>query len=266
MQADASHAVGAAGGAVRGITLSVIIITKNEADRIAACLGSVAFADEVVVLDSGSTDATCAIAREYGARVESSADWPGFGPQKNRALDLATGDWVLSIDADEQVTPELAQAIRRVLLAPDADAYRIARLSSFCGRPIRHSGWWPDYVVRLFRRDAGRFTDATVHERVIVQGRTGTLQGHFLHDPYASLEIFIDKINRYSTEAARGAFERGRRTSLLGPFGHAAWTFVRHYVLRRGFLDGWQGLVLAGMAATGSFYRYVKLYQLGRGR
>lgn len=247
------------------MTLSVIIITKNEADRIAACLDSIAFADEIVVLDSGSTDATCAIAREYGARVECTADWPGFGPQKNRALDLATGDWVLSIDADEQVTPELAQAIRQVLRAPDADAYRIARLSSFCGRPIRHSGWWPDYVVRLFRRGAGRFTEAAVHERVVVQGRTGTLQGHFLHEPYANLEVFIDKINRYSTEAARSAFERGRRTSLFGPFGHAAWTFIRHYLLRRGFLDGWQGLVLAGMAATGSFYRYVKLYRLGRG-
>src|SRR5690606_22612849 len=162
------------------------------------------------------------------------------------------------------VTPELAQAIQAAVQAPDADAYRIARLSRFCGRWIRHSGWWPDYVVRLFRRDAGRFTDAAVHERVQVRGRTGTLRGHFLHDPYASLEVFIDKINRYSTEAARSAFERGRRTSVLGPFGHAAWTFIRHYILRRGFLDGWQGLVLAAMAATGSFYRYVKLYRLGR--
>ncbi len=246
--------------------LSVIIITKNEADRIAACLASVAFADEIIVVDSGSTDATCDIALRSGARVERTADWPGFGPQKNRALDLATGDWVLSIDADEQVTPELARAIGQAVHAPVADAYQIARLSSFCGRSIRHSGWWPDYVVRLFRRNAGRFTDAAVHERVVVQGRTATLDGHFLHDPYASLEIFIDKINRYSTEAARSAFESGRSTSLLGPFGHAAWTFIRHYLLRRGFLDGWQGLVLAGMAATGSFYRYVKLYQLGRER
>lgn len=246
--------------------LSVIVITKNEAGHIGACLDSVAFADEIIVVDSGSTDATCDLARQHGARVIVTEDWPGFGPQKNRALDLVTGDWVLSIDADERVTPELALAIQAVLQAPDADAYRIARLSTFCGRWIRHSGWWPDYVVRLFRRDAGRFTGAAVHERVQVQGRTGTLEGHFLHYPYANLEIFIDKINRYSTEAARSAFEQGRRTSLLGPFGHAAWTFIRHYLLRRGFLDGWQGLVLAGMAATGSFYRYVKLYHLGRTR
>jgi glycosyltransferase involved in cell wall biosynthesis len=244
--------------------LSVIVITKNEAAHIGDCLDSVAFADEIVVLDSGSTDGTCEIALARGARVEVSQDWPGFGPQKNRALDLATGDWVLSIDADERVTPDLAQTIMRAIEAPVADAYRVARLSNFCGRWIRHSGWWPDYVVRLFRRGSGRFTDAAVHERVLVQGRTATLSGHFLHYPYASLEIFIDKINRYSTEAARSAFERGQRSTVLGPFGHGAWTFIRHYVLRRGFLDGWQGLVLAGMAATGSFYRYVKLYWLGR--
>ncbi|MHA3902162.1 glycosyltransferase family 2 protein [Castellaniella sp. WN] len=246
------------------MNLSVIVITKNEAAHIGDCLDSVSFADEVIVLDSGSMDGTREIARARGARVEVSPDWPGFGPQKNRALDLAGGDWVLSIDADERVTPELARAIRQAIEAPAAEAYRIARLSNFCGRWIRHSGWWPDYVVRLFRREAGRFTDAAVHEHVEVRGRVATLPGHFLHYPYASLEVFIDKINRYSTEAARGAFERGRRTSALGPFGHGAWTFIRHYVLRCGFLDGWQGLVLAGMAATGSFYRYVKLYWLGR--
>ncbi|MFV0282466.1 MAG: glycosyltransferase family 2 protein [Castellaniella sp.] len=245
--------------------LSVIIITRNEAGHIGECLDSVAFADEIIVLDSGSTDATCEIARARGARVEISPDWPGFGPQKNRALALATSDWVLSIDADERVTPELALAIQQAVRAPDAQAYRIARLSNFCGRWIRHSGWWPDHVVRLFMREEGRFTDAAVHEHVEVRGRTQTLPGHFLHYPYASLEVFIDKINRYSTEAARSAFERGRRTTVLGPFGHGVWTFVRHYVLRRGFLDGWQGLVLAGMAGTGSFYRYVKLYCLGHG-
>lgn len=242
--------------------LSVIIITKNESAHIGACLDSVAFADEIIVLDSGSTDDTIAIARARGAQVHIAHDWPGFGPQKNRALDLATGDWVLSIDADERVPPELAASIQQALESPAAQAYRIARLSSFCGRWIRHSGWWPDHVVRLFQRRSGRFTEAAVHERVEVQGAIASLSGHFLHYPYASLEVFIDKINHYSTEAARMAFDRGRRTGVLGPFGHALWTFVRHYVLRRGFLDGWQGLVLAGMAATGSFYRYAKLYEL----
>ncbi|MCX5591300.1 glycosyltransferase family 2 protein [Alcaligenes endophyticus] len=245
-------------------TLSVIIITKNEQAHIQACLESVAFADEIIVVDSGSTDRTVEIAAAFGAKVSITTDWPGFGPQKNRALDLATSEWVLSIDADERVTPELADSIRQELTQPRATAYRIARLSEFAGRWIRHSGWWPDRVLRLFRRDLGRFTTVKVHERVNVSGSVLTLQGHFLHYPYASLEVFINKINQYSSSAAQQAFERGKRTSVIGPFGHSFWTFLRHYVLRRGFLDGWQGLFLAGMAATGSFYRYVKLYSLIR--
>lgn len=246
------------------MTLSVIIITKNEAAHIGPCMDSVAFADEIIVLDSGSTDATCDIARSKGAKVHTSADWPGFGPQKNRALDLATGDWVLSIDADERVTPELAAEIRRELLAPRADAYRIPRLSNFGGRWIRHSGWWPDYVVRLFRRGTLRFTHARVHERLDAPGGLPALGAHFQHYPYASLEAFIAKINHYSTEAAAAMHARGKRTSVAGAVGHAVWTFVRHYVLRRGFLDGWQGLVLAVMAASGSFFRYAKLLFLWR--
>ena len=246
------------------MSLSVVIITKNEAAHIADCLDSVAFADEIIVLDSGSTDATRELARALGARVEVNAEWPGFGLQKNRALDLATGDWVLSLDADERVPPELAEEIQRVLADPAADGYRVARLSNFCGRWMRHSGWWPDHVLRLFRRESGRFSDDVVHEHVELDGRVATLRGHLLHYPYASLELFIDKINRYSTDAALKAHARGHRTTVVGPFGHGFWTFVRHYVLRRGFLDGWQGLILAGMAATGSFYRYAKLFWLGR--
>ncbi len=244
--------------------LSVFIITKNEAAHIQACLETLAFADEVIVLDSGSTDNTCQIARAWGAKVVVSEDWPGFGPQKNRALALCTGDWVLSIDADERVTPSLEQAIRNELINPQADAYKIARLSQFAGRWIRHSGWWPDHVLRLFKREQGKFTDAQVHERVEVNGTVHVLDGHFLHYPYATLEVFINKINLYSTAAAQSAYERGKRTTVLGPYGHAFWTFTRHYILRRGFLDGWQGFLLAGMAATGSFYRYVKLYCLSR--
>lgn len=247
------------------MTLSVIVITKNESAHIAACLDSVAFADEIIVVDSGSTDDTCEIAASRGALVACTDDWPGFGRQKNRALDLATKDWVLSIDADERVTPELALAIQRELAAPQADAYKIARLSNFGGRWIRHSGWWPDHVLRLFRRGTARFKDVAVHESVIPQSAPQVLGGHFLHYPYASLEIFVAKINHYSTEAALLMHQQGRRSSVLSAFGHALWTFVRHYLLRRGFLDGWQGFVLAGMAATGSYYRYVKLLFLNRG-
>lgn len=245
--------------------LSVIIITKNEADNIHDCIKSVDFADEIIVLDSGSSDQTCAIATSLGAQVHVNEIWPGFGPQKNKALDLATGDWVLSIDADERVTPELKQQILQILSGPDADAYKIARLSQFCGKWIYHSGWWPDHIIRLFKRDAGRFTDVPVHEQIKVNGSVKTIrQGNFLHYPYADLESLINKLNSYSTAAAQKAFERGKRTSVLGIFSHALWTFIRIYILRRGFLDGWQGLVLAGMAAAGSFFRYAKLYWLAK--
>ncbi len=244
--------------------LSVILITKNEEAHIRACLESVSFADEIIVVDSGSTDRTCEIARAMGAQVTVTPDWPGFGPQKNRALDLATGEWVLSIDADERVTPELARLIQQELARPRAVAYRIARLSEFAGRWIRHSGWWPDRVLRLFRRGTARFKDVKVHESVQTDQPTAILDGHFLHYPYASLEVFIDKINTYSTEAARQMQARGKTTSLPGIAGHAVWTFLRHYVVRRGFLDGPQGFILACMAASGSLFRYSKLWYYTR--
>ncbi|NGM88887.1 glycosyltransferase family 2 protein [Parapusillimonas sp. SGNA-6] len=246
------------------MTLSVIIITKNEAANIGACIDSVAFADEIIVLDSGSTDDTCRIALGKGAKVSSTDDWPGFGPQKNRALDLATGDWILSIDADERVTEDLAQEIQREMTAPRADAYRIPRLSNFCGRWIRHSGWWPDYVLRLFRRGTARFTDAAVHESLRSTSTVADLHSHFLHYPYADLEAYVAKINRYSTDAAVMMHAQGRKTGLAGATGHAVWTFVRHYLLRRGFLDGKEGFILAVMAAMGSFIRYNKLILLNK--
>lgn len=247
-------------------TLSVIVITKNEARHIGECLDSVSFADEIIVVDSGSTDATCEIALTKGAKVHVTHDWPGFGPQKNRALDLATQEWVLSIDADERVTPELALAIGRTLANPAAQAYKIARLSNFCGRWIRHSGWWPDHVLRLFKRGSARFTDAAVHESVKASGAVAVLEGHFLHYPYADLESMIAKVNRYSTDAAAMMHARGKTTSVLGVLGHAFWTFVRIYVIRRGFLDGKEGVILAVTAAAGSFFRYSKLWILNRNK
>lgn len=248
------------------MTLSVIIITKNESAHIADCLDSVAFADEIIVLDSGSTDDTCDIARAKGAKVVVTDDWPGFGPQKNRALDLAACDWVLSIDADERVTDDLAQAIRGALAQPQADGYRIARLSNFCGRWIRHSGWWPDYVLRLFRRGSGRFTDVAVHESVVCKGQVKVLDGHFLHYSYPDLDTLLAKINRYSSEAAVMMHAKGRKVGIAGIIGHSVWTFIRIYFLRRGFLDGREGFILAATGAAGSFFRYSKLMFLCKGK
>jgi len=248
------------------MTLSVIIITRNEARHIEACLASVAFADQWIVVDSSSTDDTAELARNFGAQVVVTQDWPGFGPQKNRALDLATGDWVLSIDADERVTPELAAEIQAVLKQPGSTAYEIPRLSSFCGKPIRHSGWWPDYVVRLFERGAARFTDAAVHERVQASGPVGRLRAHFTHQAYDNLDALLVKINRYSSDAAAMMHARGKTTSILGAVGHGLWTFIRIYLIRRGFLDGRHGFVLAAAAAAGSFFRYAKLFFLQKSK
>jgi glycosyltransferase involved in cell wall biosynthesis len=241
--------------------LSVIVITKNEADNIVACLDSVAFADEFIVVDSGSTDNTVELARAMGATVKQTYDWPGFGQQKNRALSLARGEWILSVDADERVTPELGRAIQAAIDAPSCDAYEIARLSNFCGRFIRHSGWWPDYVLRLFRRGSARFSDAVVHERIVPAkpGRMGRLNGHLVHYSYPNLDTLLNKVNRYSSDGAAMMHARGKRTSIWGALGHGFWTFIRIYLIRRGFLDGRHGLVLAVAAAAGSFFRYAKL-------
>lgn len=243
------------------MTLSVIIIAKNEAEAIGGCLASVAWASERIVLDGGSTDGTAEIARQHGARVEVAGDWPGFGPQKNRALALASGDWVLSLDADEQVSPDLRAEIEAVMRRPDASpAYRMPRASRYCGRVLRHGGWWPDYVTRLFRRGQARFSEDLVHERLLVAGDVGTLGHPLQHETYTTLDEALEKANRYSTLGAQQAFERGERATLAQACLHGFWAFFRTYVLRRGFLDGGHGLLLAVSNAQATFYRYAKLW------
>lgn len=243
--------------------LSVIVITHNEAAVIGRCLESVSWADEIIVLDSASTDGTGDIARAHNARVSTVTDWPGFGPQKNRALALATGDWVLSLDADEWVSPELRAEIVRVLgTSRQHAAFRMPRRSSYCGRVMRHSGWWPDRVTRLFQRGAARFSDDLVHERLIGDGTTGTLTEPLHHEAIRDVEHAIAKMDKYSTAGARMQHERGARASLAGAVCHGLWTFVRTYLLRAGFLDGREGFMLAVSNAEGAYYRYVKLMLL----
>ena len=244
------------------IKLSVIVITKNEAHNIGECLRSVAFADEIIVLDSGSTDSTPDLARAAGAQASTTADWPGFGTQKNRALALAGGDWVLSIDADERVSPKLAAEIRATMAATEFEVYSIPRLSSYCGQYMHHSGWHPDHVVRLFRRGQARFSDDLVHERVVSACKTGALKSVLLHESFRCLEDVLDKTNRYSTAGAVSLRKRGKSGSLGKALCHGLWAFVRTYFLRRGFLDGRMGLVLAISNAEGTYYRYLKLWLL----
>jgi glycosyltransferase involved in cell wall biosynthesis len=244
--------------------LSVIVITRNESARLRACLESVAFADECVVVDSGSTDDTVQIAQSYGAKVTQTADWPGFGPQKNRALDLATGDWIFSIDADERVTPALQAAILSAIESGTCDGYTVGRRSSYCGQYMNHSGWYPDRVLRLARRAKARFTDALVHEALQVRGPVGQLEGELLHESYADLESVLEKANRYSSAGAQVLLRKGVKGSFGKALGHGAWAFLRTYLLKRGFLDGRLGLALAISNAEETYYRYLKLWLLQR--
>jgi len=239
--------------------LSVAIIACNEAHRIARCLQSVSFADQIVVLDSGSTDDTVAIARGQGADVEVTPDWPGFGPQKNRALARCRYRWVLSIDADEQVSDALAAEILRVLREAPAEAtvagYWLRRSSRYCGPGIRPGLWGNDRGVRLFERQRGRFTDARVHESLVCDGETRVLEGILVHDSVDSPEDARSKARRYAFLGAEALRARGRGGALQGGV-HAGWSFVRGYLLRAGFLDGRFGLTLARLNAAGTFWKY----------
>ncbi|MDP2881821.1 MAG: glycosyltransferase family 2 protein [Azonexus sp.] len=241
--------------------LSVVVITKNEAHCIGDCLRSVAFADEVIVLDSGSSDGTVEICRGLGARVEIT-DWPGFGVQKNRALDYASGDWVLSLDADETVSEALRDEILKVMESGKFEVYALPRLSSYLGRPMRHSGWWPDHVVRLFRRGSARFSPDLVHEKLVFTRPSGRLRAHLEHEAFTSLEEVIDKINRYSSAGAEMARQRGQESSLGLAVVKGLVAFLRTYVIRAGFLDGREGFMLAVSNAEGTYYRQLKLVLL----
>ena len=243
-------------------SLSVIVITQNEAHNIEGCLRSVSFADQLVVLDSGSTDDTLRIALAMGAEVSSSADWRGFGVQKNLALALAKCDWVLSLDADEQVSSDLKAEIQAALAAPAYDVYSFGRLSSYCGQYMRHSGWYPDRVTRLFRRNSAQFSNDLVHERVVTTCTIGNLSAHVRPESYQNFEEVLDKVNRYSSAGALGMLNKGQTSSVGKALGRGLWAFIRTYFLRLGFLDGTMGLLLAISNAESTYYRYLKLWRL----
>lgn len=220
--------------------LSAVILTRDEADRIADAIRSVAFADEVVVVDSGSTDATVGIALGLGARVIST-DWPGFVAQKNRGLAEALGDWVLSIDADERVSPELATEIRAATQGEHV-GYSMPRLNLWLGHPLRHGHWYPDRRLRLVRKANARWVGDDPHDRLEVDGRVGALRGDLIHLPYRSLGDHLARIDRYTQIDARDG-------GWLDVLARPAWHFVSGYVLRRGFVDGLPGLYVAMLGA-----------------
>ena len=246
--------------------LSVIIITKNEEKNIRICLDSIAWVDEIIVLDSGSTDATVAICKEYSDKVYET-DWIGFGHQKNRALKYATGDWILSLDADEWIAPELKAEILLAIQNPGSYvAFEIPRLSSYCGQYMRHSGWWPDHVTRLCQSGMARFSEQIVHERMIVDGSVGRLSNHIMHASFENLEHVLTKLNRYSTDNADLLLAEKKKSSLLKAILHGLWSFIHTYIVRAGFLDGRMGFILAVSNAEGTYYKYLKLMILSRNK
>ena len=247
-------------------TLSVILITRNEEANLADCLASLeGIAQQIVVVDTNSSDRTLDIAKSYGAVIAQPQDWPGFGPQKNRALDLATGEWVLSLDADERLTPALkSEIVTAIHHSAHVDCFAIPRLSWYCGRFIRHSGWNPDYVDRLFKLGSARFSDDLVHERLIPSGQVAKLENPMLHYSFMDYSQVLQKIDRYSTASAEQAFAQGKTSTPLKAVLHGAWSFFRTYFLQAGFLDGPQGFTLAMSNAQGTYYRYIKLWHLIR--
>jgi glycosyltransferase involved in cell wall biosynthesis len=214
-------------------------------------------------VDSGSSDATVAIAQEAGATVIQTEDWPGFGPQKNRALQAAGGDWILSLDADERIPAALREEILEAIAANTHAAYTLPRLSSFCGRFVHHSGWYPDYIVRLFRRDSAAFSSDLVHESVkVLQGSTGKLRTAMIHYSYPDDETYLRKLQQYSTLGAKQAFAAGKRAGLGTAILHACSSFLRSYIFRKGFLDGKAGLMVALSSAESTYHKYFKLMLL----
>jgi len=239
--------------------LSVAIIALNEEERIRACLESVTWADEVVVVDSGSSDKTVAIAREFTDRVLFHA-WAGYGAQKNFALAQCQGDWLLALDADERVSEPLRVEIAAALAAdPPVAGFAIPRRNFFQGAWVRHGGWYPDYQLRLFRRGRGAFTESAVHESVRVDGPVGRLRAPLDHQSYRGIEDFVARANRYSELAARQLASSGRGGSLGDLLVRPVWRFVSMYVLRAGYLDGWRGLTLAILYAHYVFLRAAKV-------
>jgi len=252
-------------------TLSVIIVAMNEAHDIGDCIESVrGLAMETIVFDSGSTDGTPDLCRSLGARVFET-DWPGDGPQKNRALAQAQGDWVMCLDADERVSPELRAELETLLengtrgtAATTHAAFSTPRRSSFCGRFMKHSGWWPDRIERIFRRGRARFTDVRTHTHLEIDGTIGRFDGPIIHLSMPDLHEALEKTNAYSSAGALTMAEAGKRSSLGKALGKGFWAFFRTWVVRAGFLDGPEGLMLAINNAETTYYRYAKLALLTR--
>lgn len=244
------------------MSLAAVLIVKNEADHLAACLDTLDWVDEIVVLDAGSDDATCEIARRYTDNVTVAADWQGFGVQRQRAEALVKSDWILMVDADERVTPELRASIAAAMAGGELAIYRLPRLSWCFGAYIRHSGWYPDRVARLYPRKHAGYDAALVHEKLDNPAGLAVrdLDGDLLHFTYRDLRHYLEKSAHYAEAWAEQRAARGKRGSLSAGIGHAIGCFLRMYVFKAGFLDGRAGLLLALLSAHSTFAKYADLW------
>ncbi len=245
------------------IPLSATIITKDEEANIERCLVSLGWVSEVVVADSGSTDRTLDICRRHGCRILET-EWRGYGPTKQRAADEASNDWILSVDADEEVTRELQDAVVSVLRNPTYDSYRIRRRSFYLGALVRHCGWNRDYPIRLFHRGRCRWNDEPVHESLLVSGRIGTISAPLLHYTYPTVSSHVQRMNLYAELGAGRLHARGRRSSIPGALVRGGAKFLKMYVAQAGFLDGKVGFLLACNSAFGVYLKYLKLWEKTR--
>ncbi len=245
-------------------TLAVALIVKNEAQELPFCLNSVKdWVDEMIVLDSGSTDGTQAIAQSYGAKVYSNTHWPGFGKQRQLAQTYIKSDYVLWLDADERVTPELKAQIQAAVASDESHTlYQINRLSEVFGKKIHHSGWYPDYVTRLYRTKDTQYDDSLVHESVVVPAgfKLKKLDGHLLHYTYKTLHQYLNKSASYAQAWAEQRAAKGKKASLWSACSHALARFFRMYILKRGFMDGKHGFLLAVLSAHSVFVKYAELW------
>ena len=247
------------------LPLSLVLITCNAAARLRDVLASVPFASEIILVDSGSTDETAAIAAEFGAQVVHHP-WAGFGPQKAHAVSLASQDWVLCLDADEALSPKLADSIRSAFRKglPDYPVYRFARCNVFMGRPLKHGEGYPDFNTRLFRKDAARWSDDIVHEHVLSDLTPRTLEGDLLHYSADDLKTYLDKQNRYTSLAAERALARGEQAPLARMIFSPLTRFLKFWLVRGGWQDGVPGFVHIAIGCQNSFMKYVKLRELRR--